>query len=240
VWSFATGTYWSSSEGAANAAWHHGFLLGSQAINAKTNAYYVRPVRAFSPTTTSAPVTIATVPSAPPVAGAALTPVFETPEAMADGFTVLISNYDSSYTWAGTATASGEVSIDNTGFVTVNGVAAGTSSIATITTTRTGYTGGSATVTQTSLLAALTPTLGSPTATANGFTVQIINYNASYEWAGTATNGYLYTISRTGLATVNLIPGFSSTLTITTTRTGYTGGSATVGWNLYDPNGDFE
>ncbi len=181
--------------------------------------------------------TIPTVPSAPPVVGAALTPVFETPTATADGFTVSISNYDQSYTWAGTATASGKVSIDNTGLVTVTGVAAATSSTATITTTRTGYTGGSATVTQTSLGAALTPAFGTPTATADGFTVQITNYDSAYTWAGTATNGYVYTISFTGLVTVNLIPNFSSTATITTTRTGYTGGSATVGWfNINDPN----
>ena len=64
---------------------------------------------------------------------------------------VQISNYIDSYTWAGTASPSGTVSISNTGLVTVIGVAANTSSTATITTTRTGYTGGSATVSATSL-----------------------------------------------------------------------------------------
>ena len=62
-----------------------------------------------------------------------------------------ITNYDAAYTWAGTATASGLVAISNTGLVTVTNVAAGTSSIATITATRTGYNTGSAPVTATSL-----------------------------------------------------------------------------------------
>jgi uncharacterized repeat protein (TIGR02543 family) len=82
---------------------------------------------------------------------AALTPTFGTPTPTADGYTVSITNYSSDYTWAGTATASGIVSVSGTGLVTVTGVAAGTSSTATITSTRINYTGGSATVTGTSI-----------------------------------------------------------------------------------------
>ena len=84
---------------------------------------------------------------------AALDPTFGTQTATADGFTVVISNYDSNYTWAGTATASGTVVVTgsgSTGLATITGVAANTSSTATITTTRTGYTGGTANVTGTS------------------------------------------------------------------------------------------
>jgi uncharacterized repeat protein (TIGR02543 family) len=160
----------------------------------------------------------------------ALTPTFGTPTATADGYTVSITNYSASYTWAGTATASGTVSISGAGLVTVTGVAAGTSSTATITTTRTGYTGGSATVSATSTTgAALTPTFGTPTATADGYTVSITNYSASYTWAGTATASGTVSISGAGLVTVTgVATGTSSTATITTTRTGYTGGSATV------------
>jgi hypothetical protein len=100
------------------------------------------------------PVTIQTIPSAPPVVGAALTPKFGGTTATADGFTVSISNYDSSYEWAGMATASGKVSIDNTGLVTVTGVAAGTSSTATIRTTKQNTVDGANTVTAISLTCA--------------------------------------------------------------------------------------
>ena len=82
---------------------------------------------------------------------AALTPTFGTPTPTADGFRVTISNYNADYTWAGTATASGTVTVNSSGLVTVSGVAAGTSSTATITATRTNYTVGSATVSGTSI-----------------------------------------------------------------------------------------
>jgi hypothetical protein len=63
---------------------------------------------------------------------------------------VQISNYDANFAYGGTATAGGTVAISNTGLVTVSGVAASTSSTATITTTRAGYVDGSAQVTATS------------------------------------------------------------------------------------------
>ena len=165
---------------------------------------------------------------------AALTPAFGSTTSTSTGFTVQIANYNSSYTWAGTATASGTVAINGTGLVTVTGVAAATSSTATITTTLAGYAGGSATVTATSLLAALTPTFGTPTPTSTGFTAQINNYNIDsnntlYTWAGTATASGSVSVSGAGLVTVTgVAASTSSTATITTTRAGYTGGSATV------------
>jgi hypothetical protein len=120
--------------------------------------------------------------------------------------------------------------VSGTGLITVSGVAAGTSSTATITTTRTGYAGGTATVTQTSVVgAALTPTFGTQTASPGGFQVQITNYSASYTWAGTATASGSVVVSDTGLVTVmGVAYRTSSTATITTTRTGYTGGTAQV------------
>ena len=164
--------------------------------------------------------------------GDALVPTFGTQTRTASGFTVVITNYDSAYTWAGTATASGTVVVTgsgSTGLATITGVAANTSSTATITTTRTKYAVGSATVADTSLAAALVPTFGSTTPTANGFTVQIGNYDAAYTWAGTATASGSVVVSGTGLVTVSgVAANTSSTATITTTRTGYTGGSATV------------
>jgi trimeric autotransporter adhesin len=159
----------------------------------------------------------------------ALTPAFGTPTATADGFTVVISNYDANFTYGGTATAGGTVAISNTGLVTISGVAAATSSTATVTTTRIGYAGGSAPVTATTLNAASTPTFGSTTRTADGFMVQISNYDANFTYDGTATAGGTVAISNTGLVTVSgLAATTSSTATLTTTRTGYAGGSAPV------------
>ncbi len=165
--------------------------------------------------------------------GPALNPTFGTPISTANGFTVQITNYDPAFTFNGTATASGIVSIDIfTGVVTVTGLATGTSSTATITTTRTGYNSGSGSVTGSSNpgLPALIPTFGTPTSTLDGFTVLITNYDAAFNYGGTATASGSVSINIfTGLVTVTgVAPGTSSTATITTTRTGYNSGSATV------------
>ncbi len=168
-------------------------------------------------------------PTTPSSLAAALTPTFGAMTSTATGFTVQIANYSASYTWAGTATAFGTVAISGSGLVTVTRVASATSSTATITTRRTGYVGGSAPVTATSLAAALTPTFGAPVKTANGFTVQIANYNATYAWAGTATASGTVAISGSGLVTVTgVAAATSSTATITTTKVNTVGGSAPV------------
>jgi len=175
----------------------------------------------------------------PPI-GAALNPIFGSPTSTTNGFTVQITNYDPAFTFSGTATASGIVSINGTGFVTVTGLATGTSSTATITTTRTGFNSGSGTVTGSSNpgLAALNPTFGLPTSTVDGFTVQITNYDALFNYGGTATANGVVAINGTGLVTVTgVAPGTSSTATITTTRTGYNSGSGTVtGSSTTTPN----
>jgi titin len=111
----------------------------------------------------------------------------------------------------------------------VSGVAANTSSTATITTTQAGYVDGAAQVTATSLSAANTPTFGTPTATADGFTVQISNYDANFTYGGSATAGGTVTISNTGVVTVSGVAANTAcTATITTTQAGYASGSATV------------
>jgi len=77
-------------------------------------------------------------------------------------------------------------------------------------------------------LAALVPTFGTPSSTADGFTVQVSNYNADYVWTVTTTAGSA-TISNSGLVMVTgLAPGESATVTVTTTRSGYNSGSAQV------------
>jgi hypothetical protein len=94
-----------------------------------------------------------------------LVPTFGTYTRTADGFTVQISNYDSNFNWAGTVTAGGTVSISGTGLATISGVAPGTNSVATITTTRVSYDAGSAATASTQSLLAQTVTW-SPTTSA--------------------------------------------------------------------------
>ena len=150
---------------------------------------------AFTPVGVSIPVTSNTFTVA---TGAALTPTFGSPTVTADGFSVQISNYDNAFTWAGTATASGSVAIDGSGLVNVTGVAPGTSSTATITTTRAGYSGGSATVSASSIsnvatLSALTLSSGtlSPTFTSSttSYTATVANNISSITVTPTRTQG---------------------------------------------------
>ena len=96
---------------------------------------------------------------------------------------------------------------------------------------------GSVTPTEISMVGTpLTPTFGDTTPTADGFTVQISNYDSGYTWAGAATaldSGRIGRVTRsdnglsvvvtglgsTGLATIRgVAPGTSSTATITTTH----------------------
>ncbi|MCY2940153.1 MAG: hypothetical protein NTV50_00615 [Planctomycetota bacterium] len=93
------------------------------------------------------------------------------------------------------------------------------------------FTSGSFTTTQsiTPLGAANKPTFGAPTATADGFTVQIANYDGAFTYAGTATASGTVAISSTGLVTVTgVVANTSSTATITTTRANFVSGSAPV------------
>ncbi len=92
-------------------------------------------------------------------------------------------------------------------------------------TTTTGTT--PATTTTTVLNVALTPTFSTTSPTADGFTVQIGNYDAAFTWAGSATAGGTVAVSGTGLVTVTgVAPATASTATITSTRSGYIRGTA--------------
>ena len=158
---------------------------------------------------------------------AALTPAFGTPTRTSDGFSVVVSNFDAAFDWSVIANA-GTTSIDSNGLITVTGVEPGTSSTATVSTTRTGYADGSATVTNTALLAALTPAFGTSTRTPDGFSVPVSNYDAAFDWSVIANAGTV-SIDSNGLITViGIEPGTSSTATVSTIRTGHANGQANV------------
>jgi stress response protein SCP2 len=121
--------------------------------------------------TSGNPVQVATI------LNAANTPVFGAPTSTADGFTVQISNYDPNFTYGGTATANGAVAISSTGLVTVTGVAANTSSTATITTTRNNHLTGSGQVTATSLAPTAPLVVGTPASTSSGGSSTVTLYD---------------------------------------------------------------
>ncbi len=166
---------------------------------------------------------------------AALTPELGTYTRTANGFTVAITNYNTAYTWAGTATNGGSVSFSGTngnGLATITGVSPNTASVATITTTRTDYRTGTVTSTSTSsLAAALTPTVSSATSAFGGFTFNVTNYDSAYTFSLSATSGTATAGTPAGNSLPIIVTGISSgqsaTVSISTTRSGYVVGSAT-------------
>jgi len=66
------------------------------------------------------------------------------------------------------------------------------------------------------------PNVGLFTATSTGFKVQITNYDASYDWSGTAAFGTV-TVSTAGLVTVTgVAAGTASVVTISASKAGFT------------------
>ena len=153
-------------------------------------------------------------------------PSLGVPTATSDGFTVGVTNSQSGYTWAVVkSSGGGSATVDNTGNVTVSGLAASSSATVYVTATKNANTFTSNSVTGTSLNAALIPAFpANVTSTSSGFTVQVSNYNASFSW-GVTTNSGSATISGTGLITVTgLAPLGTAVITVTTSQTGYVSG----------------
>ena len=84
--------------------------------------------------------------------------------------------------------------------------------------------------------AALTPRFALTVSTTDGFTAQILNYDAAYTWSGSAGVGQSVAISGTGLVTVTGVTvGRVATATITAARTGYVTGSQTISGTAVTP-----
>ena len=171
---------------------------------------------------------------------AALNPTFGPVIRTADGFSVSIENYDANYTWDSLTITSGSGSVAVTSIsslnrlLTVSGLSPGDSATTTLITSRSGYSDGSNAVVGTALTgAALNPTFDTITATTDGFSVSITNYDSNFTWdtptvtagsvAITSTNGFIRVLTVSGLTANG-----STTITQRTSRRGYFSGSNTV------------
>ena len=159
----------------------------------------------------------------------ALTPNLTVPTRSATGFGFEITNYDSSFTWSGTATNNGLVAISGAGVATVTGLAADNSATVTITASKSGFAKGSSTVVASSLGETLMPVLTVPTATATGFIFRILNYGPSCSWSGASTNQGIVAIDTSGNVSVTgLAADTSATVTITSSQQGCDAASTAV------------
>jgi len=156
---------------------------------------------------------------------AALHPTFGTVVRGSLSFTVQITNYDADYDWTPSVTH-GSVVISGTGLVTVSALTAEQSATLTVTTGRTGYRGGTGDVAGQALAAPLTPLFGAVERLDGGFRVPITNYDAAFTWTLTPSTGA--TIVAGALEVTGLADNASSTVLVTTSRTGYVGSSDSV------------
>jgi uncharacterized repeat protein (TIGR02543 family) len=167
-------------------------------------------------------------------------PVFGATTSTADGFTVSITNYDAAYVWENPTVSAGNVAITSTAgstrLLTVTGLTIGQSATISQSNSLSGVANSSRTTTVTGSAtagAALNPVFGTATATADGFTISITNYDSSYTWATpTVSSGTVTVTSTSGtnrlLTVTGLSSGGSATITQTTSRAGYSGGSRTA------------
>ncbi|MCU1415560.1 MAG: fibronectin type protein [Microbacteriaceae bacterium] len=143
-----------------------------------------------------------------------------------DGFTFTIANYDPAYAYAVSASTG---SVVRTGaVVVVTGLTAGQQSTIRVSTSETGEVSQFADIVGSAISAGVPATFGIPSATTNGFTVQITDYDPAFAYAFAATNGA--NVSANGaLVTVDgLAAGGASTVTVSATRAGYQDASARV------------
>jgi len=184
----------------------------------------------------SASVTAAALPGAP------LNATFSSPVRTADGFTVNVTNYDKNYVFTPSITA-GKVTAGKVNGatipLTVTGLTPGQGATVTMTTTRDTFSNGVTNIQSAALSTGLKPTLSTPVPTANGFTVNVTNYDPNFvftpafdptggsaAFAVGAANGATLPLTITGLT-----PGQARTIVVTATRAGYTtpaGGRATA------------
>lgn len=165
------------------------------------------------------------------------TPTFDTPVPTADGFTVNVTNYDPFFWWDPTVSLGSVASGTPSGSslpLTVSGVTSGVSATLTMTTSRSAldYVNATGTVSATAGSAAPTPTFDTPVPTSDGFTVNVTNYDNSYNWTQTVDAGSVSAGAAVGgslpLTVTTLSPGASATITVTASQTGYTDGIGTV------------
>jgi uncharacterized repeat protein (TIGR02543 family) len=200
----------------------NGALTGAAAAALAVGTYFVNCSNAVAtngPTISYASDATFTVNAV--VLSPALVPTFGTPTRTSDGFTVTITNYDAAFTWETATVTAGIVSVTSTSgsnrVLTVTGLNPGASATITQTTSRSGYSNGSATVTGTASATVTSLTIGGVTAPVRGAT-PVTTITAATGYTGTVT----WAAAGTPLVG-NFAAGTVYTATITLTATaGYT------------------
>jgi titin len=115
----------------------------------------------------------------------ALTPRFGTVNEYVGGFDFQITNYDPAFTWQiwSLDGNGGDFNIDANGLVTILNSTPGVSKAVSVYAIRSGFENGRADITGLPIGAGLTPELDKYRSTANGFTVEITNFDSNFNWS---------------------------------------------------------
>jgi hypothetical protein len=156
-----------------------------------------------------------------------LVPTLELSSTTNSSFNVKVTNYSTDYSWS---IISSKGSINRSRLTTqslfsITGLIVDDSATVTVTTTRAGYANGEATIVGYSNILGLTPTVLEVTPGYVGFSAQITNYTSDYNWFAASNHGQTE-IQANGLIVVTgLISNETATVTVTTSRTGYSSAS---------------
>lgn len=154
---------------------------------------------------------------------AANNPTFLGAVRAADGFTTSITNYDPAFAYSITTTA-GAVRLSGNRIV-VTLLSPGQSATVTVRTSRYGYFNGIGSVAGQALYAARIPQAAAVTATTDGFTLRLANFDPLFTWRASPGSGSAR-IDGAGLVTISgLTPGAATQVTISTSRAGFVSGT---------------
>ncbi|GMA95781.1 hypothetical protein GCM10025881_26050 [Pseudolysinimonas kribbensis] len=161
-------------------------------------------------------------------------PLFAAPSRTADGFTVAVDGLDPDGVYT-VASTTGSASVD-AGVITVTGLAPDAAATVTVTVRHAGYTDGVSTVTGTALAAGVAPAFADVTATADGFTFTIANYDAALVYETRLSPTGVVVIDGTGHGVVSGVgAGVTVTLDITATDPGASIATASTGATVLLP-----
>ena len=216
-----------------------GVISGTPTATSASASYTVTGTNVTGSSTATVTVVVtsaaATVPNAPTIGtatatGATTANVTYTAPGSDGGATI------TSYTATSSpGSITGSLSQATSGTISVTGLTAGTTYTFTVVATNSvGNSSPSAAsnsiTTTAGSTAGLVPTFSAVTTATTGFTVTVTNYSASYTWSVTVTTPATVILSSSGLITVTGLTGqgTQATVTVTTSRTGYTTQSASI------------
>jgi outer membrane protein OmpA-like peptidoglycan-associated protein len=219
-----------------------GVISGTSSATSSASVYTVTATNSSGSATTTitvsssaiAVIVVNTVPNAPTIGTATTTgsttaTVTYTAPGSDGGATI------TSYTATSSpGSITGSLSQATSGTISVTGLTAGTTYTFTVVATNSvGNSSPSASsnaIATSGTTSGLIPTFSTVTTASAGFTVTVTNYSASYTWSVTVTTPATVTLSSSGLITVTGLigDGAEATVTVTTSRTGYTTQSASI------------